>query len=50
MINKLIEIEMIIKKTSLLGKSWENLEGCIVKKKNKKIKKMVDSWFEPCTF
>jgi hypothetical protein len=39
MINKLIEIEMIIKKTSLLGKSWENLEGCMVKKENKKIKK-----------
>jgi hypothetical protein len=30
---------MIIKKTSLLGKSWENLEGCMVKKENKKIKK-----------
>jgi hypothetical protein len=37
MINKLIEIQMIIKKTSLLGKSWENLEGCMVKKENKKI-------------
>jgi hypothetical protein len=45
MINKLKEIEMIIKKTSL-GNFFlmEKLEGCMVKKgKLKKLKKMVDS-------